>query len=392
MLSDPLILLFLLLPIAALSGWVLGRREKKRAPGLQGQEIPLDYIKGLNFLLNEQPDKAIDVFVQMLEVNSDTAETHLALGSLFRRRGEVDRAIRLHQNLIARPTLSSEQRIQAVYALGQDYMRAGLLDRAETLFSELVETGPDSTNALVQLIDIYQQEKDWDKAINIARKLAYRSGRSQDDVIAQYYCELAKQHLKKNEMQKALQQITRALSTDPNCARASLLEGEIEYQQSNIKAAIRAYRRVEEQDAAFIPETLEPLIRCARDTNKIDSLIEYLRDIIERHGGISSMLALSELLKETEGELVSADFISTSLQSRPSVRGMDRLIELNLEYAKESVREKLFVLKNVTTQLLVNKPIYKCEICGFNGKTLHWQCPGCKGWNTIKPIQGVEGE
>ena len=249
MFSEPTLFLFLLLPVAALSGWLIGRRDKPQIARRHGHELPLGYIKGLNYLLDEQPDKAIDVFIQMLDVNSETVETHLALGSLFRRRGEVDRAIRIHQNLIARPTLNAEQRMHALNELGQDYMRAGLLDRAEALYAELVESGPHTINALQQLIDIYQQEKDWEKAIESARKLAFKTRKSQDTVIAHYYCELAEQELRANETHKALKLIKKALATDSRCARASILEGDIEYRLGDVKSAIRAYRRVEDQDS-----------------------------------------------------------------------------------------------------------------------------------------------
>lgn len=392
MLSSPIFYLFMLLPIAALSGWLIGRRDRQNSTPRVSGEIPLGYIRGLNYLLNEQPDKAIDVFIQLLDVNSDTVETHLALGSLFRRRGEVDRAIRIHQNLIARPTLNAEQRMHALNELGQDYMRAGLLDRAEALFSELIETGPHTVTALQQLIDIYQQEKDWEKAIEIARKLAVKNGNSQDNVIAHYYCELAEQELRANETHKALKFVKKALNTDHNCARASILEGDIEHQLGDLKAAIRAYRRVEDQDADYIPEILESLTACYRETNRIDEMISYLREILGRQSSISIMLTLAELIREREGDPVAAEFIAQQLEARPSVRGMDRLIDLALKLIKGPGQEKLEVLKSVTTQLLVNNPVYKCEICGFSGKTLHWQCPGCKSWNTVKPIQGVEGE
>lgn len=392
MFSDPTLYLFLLLPIAAFTGWLIGRRDRHGGGTQLGSEIPLSYIRGLNFLLDEQPDKAIDVFIQLLDVNSDTVETHLALGSLFRRRGEVDRAIRIHQNLIARPTLSPEQRMHALNELGQDYMRAGLLDRAEALFSELIETGPHTVTALQQLIDIYQQEKDWDKAIEIARKLEVKTGQSQNRVIAHYYCELAEQELRANETHKALKYVKKALNTDHSCARASILEGDIENQLGDVKAAIRAYRRVEDQDGDYLPEILETLTNCYRQLNRIDEMIIYLREILGRQGGISVMLTLAELLREREGDSVAAEFIAQQLESKPSVRGMDRLIDLALKLIRGPGQEKLEVLKNVTTQLLVNNPVYKCEVCGFSGKTLHWQCPGCKSWNTIKPIQGVEGE
>jgi len=392
MFSDPVTYLFLLLPVAAISGWVIGRRNKPNIPVGATSEIPIDYIKGLNYLLNEQPDKAIDVFIQMLDVNSETVETHLALGSLFRRRGEVDRAIRIHQNLIARPTLNAEQRMQALNELGQDYMRAGLLDRAEALFNELIESGPHTINALQQLMDIYQQEKDWEKAIDTARTLAFKKGSSQDNVIAHYYCEMAEQDLRNNETQKVLKLIKKALSTDRNCARASLLEGDVESRLGHYKSAIKAYRRVDDQDPDYIPEILAPLTRCYRQIDSIDEMIQYLREILNRRGGISVMLCLAELLREREGDAEAAEFITSYLERKPSLRGMDRLIDLALLHIKDPARDKLEALKSVTSQLLVNNPVYKCDVCGFHGKTLHWHCPSCKHWNTVKPILGVEGE
>ena len=157
-------LVVILLPVAALSGWYYGRkdaRERINSPaGVPG--MSQDYFKGLNYLLNDRPDKAIEVFIKVLEVESETVETHLALGNLFRRRGEVDRAIRIHQNLVARPSLDKEQRALALLELGIDYMRSGLLDRAETLFKELIQTGMYERQVLRHLVDIYQQEQDWD--------------------------------------------------------------------------------------------------------------------------------------------------------------------------------------------------------------------------------------
>jgi len=163
-------LLFFLLPIAAFSGWVLGRRRSERKSGARVSELSTSYFRGLNYLLNEQQDKAIEVFLKLADINRDTVETHLALGNLFRRRGEVDRAIRVHQNLIARPSLSQDEKTVALLELGEDYMRAGLLDRAETLFADLVAMDALAPSALKHLIAIYQHERDWDKAIDHARR------------------------------------------------------------------------------------------------------------------------------------------------------------------------------------------------------------------------------
>ncbi len=384
-------LLFLLLPVAALSGWWLGRRGRQPRSE-QTFTFPSRYLKGLNYLLNEQQDKAIDLFIRLLDVDADTVETHLALGSLFRRRGEVDRAIRIHQNLIARPTLDKEQRAQALFELGQDYMRAGLLDRAETLMGELLDSEPHTEAALLHLLDIYQQEKEWDKAIRTAQRLEAKTGQSRRHLVAQYYCEKASQLFGQGEVSRALRLLKRALAENRNCARASILEGEIEKSTGDYKAAIRAYRRVEEQDPDYLPEVIAPLTECYRAIGRLDEMVVFLRQNLSRHGGISIMLALAELIRQEKGDAEAADFITDYLRSRPSVRGMDRLIELNMQNARESVINKLKVLKDVTDKLIEDKPVYKCSQCGFTGKMLYWQCPSCKQWDTVKPIQGVEGE
>lgn len=385
-------ILFFLLPIAALSGWWFGRRNKAHRQVDSSHDLPTSYLKGLNYLLNEQQDKAIDLFIQLLDVDKDTVETHLALGSLFRRRGEVDRAIRIHQNLIARPTLKKEQRAQALFELGQDYMRAGLLDRAETLLGELIDNEPHTVAALQHLLDIYQQEKDWDKAIQVATRIEARSGQNQRHLIAQYYCEKADYTYRHGEPFKALKLLKRALAEDYKCARASMMEGDIEKSAGNYKTAIRAYHRVERQEPDYLPEIIKPLTDCYRALGKLDDMVTFLRHNLAKHNGISMMLALAELIGQEKGDEQAAEFISEYLKQKPSIRGMDKLIELNLQNVKDPVRDKLQVLKDVTVQLIADKPIYTCSQCGFAGRTLYWQCPGCKHWNTVKPIQGVEGE
>lgn len=384
--------LFLLLPIAAFSGWWMARKSYAKNIAHSCDDLPSKYITGLNYLLNEQPDKAIDLFIQMLEVDSETVETHLALGSLFRKRGEVDRAIRIHQNLIARPTLTNPQRAHALYELAQDYMSAGLLDRSEALFSDLAENEIHSSSALQQLIDIYQQEKEWDKAIVVAQKLAIKTNQNFNPLVAHYYCELAEKAYNDGERGKALKLVKRAIATDKDCARASILEGDIEKDNGNYKTSIKAYKRIEQQDAEYLPEVITSLLDCYRALGKISECIVYLQEILNKHDSISIMLLISDLINQQEGEKSAAEFIVDFLEHRPSVRGMDRLIDLNIEQAKDSTREKLQILKNVTSQILEDNPVYQCQSCGFHAKAIHWQCPGCKQWSTIKPIHGVEGE
>jgi lipopolysaccharide biosynthesis regulator YciM len=383
-------LIALLLPLAALSGWWIGRR-KTRVAGESGDPgFSSDYFAGLNFLLNEQPDKAIDVFIKMLEVNSDTVETYLALGNLFRRRGESDRAIRIHQNLIARPTLSKEQRTQALYELGKDYMRAGILERAENIFQEVLDDKNHRVPALENLLDIYQQEPDWNKAMVTARKLESVSNQKMSVEIAQFCCELADLAMKAGDYKDAVKLLKKALGHDKNCARASLMIGHIEKRNGNHKAALRAFRQVEQQDASYLSEALEPMVECHQALGKIDEMAEYLNYVLRQYDGLTPVVELSEVTRLQQDEKAAAEQIMQSLRARPTVSGLNQLLKLNLINADGEVREKLTMIRDITSRLVEDRPIYRCKNCGFHGKKLHWQCPTCRHWCTVKPILAEE--
>jgi len=389
----PFDFLWFLLPLAAASGWLVGRYGKRRREtAAAAEDLRSNYFKGINYLLNEQPDKAIEAFIKVLEVDSETVETHLALGNLYRRRGEVDRAIRIHQNLIARPNLESEQRSEALLELGHDYLSAGLLDRAENLLQELADSGDYRVQALRQLIDIYEQEKDWNRAIDSARLLEKATGNHLSPVIAHYQCELAQRFRESGDTTRGLEMLKQALATHDQCVRASILEGDVLADLEEYERAIRAYQRVEEQDADYVPETIERIQYCYRALNRPDDMDTYLNGLMARYGWITPMLALADLKHERDGAQGAIEFISDQLRRRTSVRGLDRLLELELENAGAADGAHVSILKDLTGELLADRPIYKCLHCGFPARLLHWQCPSCKHWNTIKPIQGVEGE
>lgn len=383
-------LLFLLLPIAAASGWYAA----KRTPSSQHYTSPLsqDYLVGLNYLLNEEPDKAVDIFVKMLEVNSETVETHLALGVLFRRRGEIDRAIRIHQNLIARPQLPPTQRIEALLALGQDYLRAGMFDRAERLLLEVIENNnPYVSLASHSLLDVYQQQKRWEEAINIARKL-FAKGEEMQPNIANYFCELALQALAQNQFDQVRHYLKHAIVTDKNCVRASLLLGDLETKTGNYKAALAAYDHVKKQDPSYLSEIISAVVNCYSLLEDKTGLIQYLQENLNLYPKVSLVLVIADYLKQYEGDHAAIEFMITQLQRQPSLRGLQRLIALQLEVVEEKTHKNLLLLKELIANLLKNKPIYRCLNCGFSSKLLHWLCPTCRKWNMVKPIQGVEGE
>ena len=388
---DPQALLWLLLPAAAVSGWWIGRSRSSRTEN-GGEDLRSDYFRGINYLLNEQPDKAIEVFIKVLEVDQDTVETHLALGNLYRRRGEVDRAIRIHQNLVARESLDSEQRNEALLELGQDYLSAGLLDRAEDLFQELSQSPGYRVQALRQLIDIYEQERDWEKAIQCSRDLEQVTGNQLGAVIAHYHCEQAMVQRQDDDEPGALKTIGQALDSHRGCVRASILQGDIYMQRDEYERALRAYQRVEDQDPDYLPETIERVRQCYRSLDRSHEMETYMARLLQRYGWVSVALQLSEIHRDNAGPMEAAQFIAERLRQRSSMRGLDRLMELELERSANDAPEYVGLLKGMTEELLAERPVYKCHHCGFPARSLHWQCPSCKHWNSIKPIQGVEGE
>ncbi len=381
-------LLWLLLPIAAASGWLAARRSEQRTEKPPAGRSP-DYFRGLNYLLNEQPDKAIDVFVKMLEVDSETVETHLALGNLFRRRGEVDRAIRIHQNLIARPTLNRDQRAQALLELGQDYMRAGLFDRAESLFNELCEMKMYQEQALENLRIIYQQEKEWERCLQVARELERLTGEPLRTERAHYYCELAEEARAKKDFSALAALLKKAHGSDENCVRATILQGQMEVAERACKAAIKTFKRVERQDPAYLSEVLPMLLECYKEGGR-QELKDYLRQLYERNQGIAPALALVDLVQGEEGDAAALRFLTDYLQQHPDLEGLDRLIRLSLKGVDAAAADTLGILQQLVTKLIEGRPAYQCSQCGFTAKTLHWQCPGCKSWSSIKPVQGLQ--
>ncbi|ASQ45713.1 lipopolysaccharide assembly protein LapB [Legionella clemsonensis] len=383
----------LLLPAAAWSGWWVASRNYSGKEAEFNNRLSREYVVGLNYLLNEQPDKAVDVFIKLLEVDSETVETHLALGSLFRRRGEVDRAIRIHQNLIARPQLSLRERKEALMALGQDYMSAGVFDRAERIFLEVVEMGGgNETCSLQGLLAIYQQEKAWEKALDIIKKIELSLGQSMHIQAAHYHCEIAHQALKNNLIEKAQNAIKQALVVDKMCVRASLMQASLEMLQGRYKQAIRSLRRVPQQDPDFLSEIIEPLVTCYRELNEMQECVTFLQDTLAEHPRASTIFVIAEFLRHEKGVDVAIDFVSEKLSVHPSIRGLNRLIFWHLETAHGKVKEKLQMLYDITSKFLDNKPIYRCGHCGFGGKHLHWHCPSCKQWGRMKPVHGLEGD
>lgn len=382
-----------LLFAALVIGWLLGKSERRKpAVADSGSPLGKEYFQGLNLLLNEKQDEAMELLLKTLDVNRDTFDTYLVMGTLYRRRGEVDRSIRIHQDLLSRPNISKIQQATVRLELARDYLKAGLLDRSERLLRELAdEAGANQVTALEFLLSINEMESDWKAAVQTADKLAAK-GRQVSVNRAHYHCEQAMSCMQVGDLVEARRALREALSADRNCVRASLLQAELETQAGNEKEAIKALRRVLEQDPYYIPETLALLRQNYEKTGQLNELVKFLFTCLEQHPAISIVIVLSDLVTQLQGDKEGAYVLSEYLRKRPTVRGLDRLIQYHMDNTDGPARDNLGLLQAFTQRLIEDKPVYRCGKCGFDGKTLHWQCPTCKTWGSIKPIHGIEGE
>lgn len=388
---ESLWLLAALLPAAALSGWWAAARTYRRDERRDRRAISSNYFRGLNYLLNEQPDKAIEVFLKLAEINKETAETHLALGNLFRRRGEVDKAIRFHQHIIGRSNLSDQHRTQALLELGEDYMRAGLLDRAEKLFGELAADQRYSEVAIHNLLSIYQQEKDWNNAIVQARKLGGICDRDPSALVAQFYCELAEQASGASDHDNARSQLASARSHRPECVRAWLLEAELDLAEGRWDSASRKYQHACELDPDICVLVVDDITRCFIEQGRESELLEWLERMIRLGSTLAPVLSYASIRagRDPGG---SIQFLLEHLQERPTARGLYQLLELMHRHGHRLDEINPELLRNLMHRLLADQPRFRCSQCGFSGHTWHWQCPSCREWETTRPVIGVLGE
>jgi len=373
--------LLLLLPVAAASGWY-GARSSSFKFGRQKETLPSAYFRGLNFLLNEQHDKALEVLVRALEQDKDTVEVQLALGSLFRKRGEIQRATRVHQNLVARTQLDDDQKLQALYELAQDYYKAGLLDRAENLLVEVGSVDELEEPAQHLLLQIYEQEKEWENAIRVARALGAFNGQKLEGVIAQYYCELAENSITEGRYDHARERIGNALAMDSGCMRAVIQAGRLKAIQGDHRGAIHEWTRAMDSHTDLPGEVTELIRNSYKIIGELDEYSELLKRMLVSSDDIRLVLALTEHFYDSNDEGKAEAFLLDRIRSNPSISGLHRLIQIRLLRAQAAGDSDLGLLEKLIGRIAVEESGYECRHCGFQGKVMHWQCPGCKSWNT----------
>ena len=378
--------LFLLLVAA---GWALGRFGERDEDGERAQPINTDYLKGLNFLLNEQTDQALEHFLKMVRVDDRTIETHFALGSLFRRRGEVDRAIRIHQNIIARPDLAAEQRDQALLSLARDYLRAGLLDRAEKMFTQLSQGSRHQVEALEQLCRIYEQEREWQKAIEAGQKLESLSGRSLGLQIAHYYCELAEKAAAGGDFTAARAFVKKAQSGRPRTFRGALTRATIARETGDFKTSLKLYHRVIDESDYLIVEALPRLVEIHEEQGTLEKLDGELQAMLEAHPELARMLAYTAIVNRISGIPAIDACVEQYMLTEPTLT--EFIDAQQLESADPERRRKaLERVRAGMAKLAETTPRYQCRECGFSSQRLLWQCPSCKNWETQRPYSRVQ--
>jgi lipopolysaccharide biosynthesis regulator YciM len=349
--------------------------------------ISADYIRGLNLVLNRRTDEALELFVQMAKVDEETLETHFALGHLFRRRGEVDRAIRVHENLLARPNLNEAQRHQAVFSLAEDYLSAGLFDRAEQLFAELRDSTTLAESALDKLVSIYEREKDWQKAIDAQRKLEMLRGRKSSQV-AHYYCELAEAARAAGDRALAREQLRNTVRSESGALRGTLIRATLAQEEQDFAQAIPLYEQVIAADRHFIIEVLPPLLECYRASGGLEDFDAYLGQLLAKDASLHRDFAYAAIIGNLEGSAVLRDAVERFVFAHPVLAALVNAKELETQAPEQRGPAIARITEALRTVALANAR-YRCANCGYSTQRFIWHCPSCKLWETVRPIQSV---
>jgi len=379
--------LFALVFAAVLSGWLLGRWQpfRKKEGLLVSDHLSERYARGLNYLLADDSDNAIRIFTDLIEVNRDTIEIHIALGSLFRSKGEVDRAIKVHQNLLARPSLTRKQRHMVIAELAGDYLKAGLLDRAEKLYREMIELKADPDKAYRHLLDLYITEKSWEEAVECAKTL-FKMGEPEAAVeYSQCLCEIAVAAIESGNHRLAFKNLERALEVDADSVRAALLLIQLHVKVDKLTAAKRLFARLVRQRPDYMVLYIEPA-RQVFPQNEDREYQQFLQQQYRQHPSTRIAMALLEHYARNDEIEKAREFLSGILHQSPSFEAF----EFALRFLKSNPQQlgETWDTLSVFLKTLQDKKIeYVCSRCGYDSHAIQWLCPSCRNWASMKPVK-----
>ena len=375
----------LALPLFFSLGWIAARVDLKQLLA-ESTALPAAYFKGLNFLITNQHDKAIEAFTEAVQANTDSLELHFALGSLFRKRGEVDRAIHLHLHLLEKKQLEPQQKLAVTAELAQDYLKAGLFDRAEELFESL-DDDRYRQPALRALLEIYVREREWERAIKAATELERISGVPFRVEIAHYYCEMALKSKLANDTHTARFELEQALNANKNCVRANVLLGDIEAESGDHKAAISTWKRIEFQKPEYLGLIAPKLLASYRTLNQNAEGLSLLQTYLQTYQLTSLLNVLYEATMAEQGAESAAKLARTELIKMPSLTTLDQLLQaraiLETNQPQAGGLQDTQLMQQAVRHAIGNKTAYHCEQCGFKAKYHHWQCPACNAWEAL---------
>jgi lipopolysaccharide biosynthesis regulator YciM len=372
----------LALPLFFTLGWIAARVDINQLLS-ESTTLPAAYFKGLNFLISDQHDKAIEAFTEAVQANSESLELHFALGSLFRRRGEVDRAINLHLSLMERKELEQPQKLAVMAELAQDYLKAGLLDRAEELFKSLDDSRYQQP-ALRALLEIYVREREWERAIEAARELERLSGIPFRKEIAQYYCEMAMKSILKNDGHTARYELGMALDANKNCARANAMLGDMEADAGAHTVAISVWKRIEFQQPEYLGLIATKMLASYRAIGKAEEGLALLKHYLQTYRSASLLSVVYEVTLAEEGPESAAKLARDELAKKPSLQTLDQLLQARALLDKSESQDTQLMQQSVRAAI-GNRNAYCCDQCGFRAKHYHWQCPACNSWESFPP-------
>ncbi len=367
------------LPLFFTLGWIAARIDIKQLLS-ETTSLPAAYFKGLNFLITDQHDKAIEAFTEAVQANAESLELHFALGSLFRRSGEVDRAINLHLSLLDRKELPALQREAIKAELAQDYLKAGLFDRAEELFSGLDQSRYQQP-ALRALLEIYVREREWHRAVKVATELERISGIPFRKEIAQYYCEMAVKSILDQDLHTARHELEMALDANKNCVRANIMLGEMEANNKAHKVAIGFWKRIEFQNPAFLGIVAHKLLNSYREIGELEEGVNLLKQYAQTYKLPSLMAVVFEITLAEEGADSAAKMAIDELERKPSLQTLDQLLKARGLQATPNTDNGL--MQQTVRYAIGNRSAYCCEQCGFKARNFHWQCPACNAWEAL---------
>ncbi|MFP5405565.1 MAG: lipopolysaccharide assembly protein LapB [Gammaproteobacteria bacterium] len=382
------------LPVAFALGWFASRLDLRQMR-IENRLAPKAYFRGLNFLLNEQSDKAIDAFIDVVRIEPETVELHFALGNLFRRRGESDRAIRVHQNLVDRAGLDPAEREHALYELGQDFLKAGLLDRAEDAFNRL-ESSRYAPSALHHRLEIAQMVRDWPQSISLAQRLARDLGENRGREIAHFRCELAQRALLAApgpaRIEEARRELDEAVRAEPSHPRPWLLKGETALAEGDAAAAITAWQKVARASPQHLSLVADGWLRAHEMAGRRDQGMASLEAIHREHPSIDSFAALASARAARDGNGSARRWAEQALREAPSLLGLEKLLAMKAPVVEGEERAEVELAQRLIQAQARRLSRYVCRNCGFKARQFYWHCPGCNQWDTYAPKRSEELE